>query len=164
MTVRFIFNVSKLLILFHRRLLWLNVVSMPLVTACWLLCLISASEHDPMLTYSMCGVIVLQSWFLLIGYCISNSRVRYGLYRLFLQIVGRKLPPLDDEDDIPHASTPRSGPGQQPTVRVLILHEHILIFFFDIEFLYFTNIYSLLYLTEFFQRAFVLKDNGCPFY
>ncbi|RZF37236.1 hypothetical protein LSTR_LSTR006562 [Laodelphax striatellus] len=82
-----------------RRLLWLNVVSLPLVTACWLLCLISASEHDPSLTYALSVTVVTQAWFLLFGYCLSNARVRSSIYRLMLQMIGRKVPPLDNEDD-----------------------------------------------------------------
>lgn len=90
-----------------------------MVAASWLLCLVSATEHSPILIYTMSVVVAAQAWFLLCGYCFCNARVRSGLLRGFMQLLGRKLPPLEEED-VPRPSSSQLC-SQNPTVSVLIL-------------------------------------------
>lgn len=99
-----------------RTILWLNVISLPMVAASWLLCLVSATEHSPTLVYSMSAVVAVQAWFLLCGYCLCNARVRSGLLRGIMQLLGRKLPPLEEED-VPQPSSSQLC-NQNPTVSV----------------------------------------------
>lgn len=96
-----------------RTLLWLNVISLPMVAASWLLCLVSATEHSSILIYSMSAVVAVQAWFLLCGYCLGNARVRSGLLRGVMQLLGRKLPPLEEED-VPRPSSSQVC-SQNPT-------------------------------------------------
>lgn len=78
-----------------RTLLWLSVVSLPLMGVMWVLAVLAASENSQMLSILLSGVVVLHSIFCLIGYCIINKRVRENLQRTFLRCMGRKVPLLD---------------------------------------------------------------------
>lgn len=98
-------------------MLWLNVISLPLVAATWVLCLVAATERSPLLTYAMSTIVAIQAWFLLCGYCLGNARVRSGLYRGLMQILGRKLPPLEEED-LPRPGSSQVSGQHQPVRKV----------------------------------------------
>lgn len=59
-----------------RTLLWLSVVSLPLMGVMWVLAVLAASEHSQLLSLLLSGVVLLHALFCLIGYCIINKRVR----------------------------------------------------------------------------------------
>ncbi|XP_008557612.1 protocadherin-like wing polarity protein stan [Microplitis demolitor] len=78
-----------------RTLLWLSVVSLPLLGATWTLAVLSASENSPMLSYLLSVSIVTHAAFSLIGYCFINGRVRRNLYLSLLRCFGKKSPLLE---------------------------------------------------------------------
>lgn len=78
-----------------RTLLWLSVVSLPLMGIMWVLAVLAASENSQLLSILLSAVVVLHAIFCLIGYCIINKRVRENLHRTFLRCMGRKVPLLD---------------------------------------------------------------------
>lgn len=78
-----------------RTLLWLSVVSLPLMGVMWVLAVLAASENSQLLSILLSGVVVLHAIFCLVGYCIINKRVRENLQRTFLRCMGRKVPLLD---------------------------------------------------------------------
>lgn len=78
-----------------RTLLWLSVVSLPLMGVMWVLAVLTASDNSQLLSILLSGVILLHAIFCLIGYCIINKRVRENLNRTFLRCMGRKVPLLD---------------------------------------------------------------------
>lgn len=78
-----------------RTLLWLSVVSLPLMGVMWVLAVLAASDNSQLLSILLSGVILLHAIFCLIGYCIINKRVRENLNRTFLRCMGRKVPLLD---------------------------------------------------------------------
>ncbi|KAI5754092.1 hypothetical protein M8J77_005676 [Diaphorina citri] len=81
-----------------RTLLWLNVVALPMLVAAWVFELVSATERDPKLTYAMAIAVPLHAWFLLTGYCFGNPRIRASMMRSIMRMMGRKLPPLPDDE------------------------------------------------------------------
>ncbi|XP_065199574.1 protocadherin-like wing polarity protein stan [Planococcus citri] len=92
-----------------RTLLWLSVVSLPLLVAVWMLELLAGTERDVILTYLLCIAIVVQAWFTLCGYCFGNARIRASLHRILMNLFGGKVPPIPDEDiDSPVKSTSHS--------------------------------------------------------
>lgn len=86
------------------------------MAAVWLLCLVRASESISLLTYAMAVLVPVQAWFLLCGYCLGNIRVRTSLHRAILRMMGRKLPPLPDDDPPRPSSSQTSQPHPVSTV------------------------------------------------
>lgn len=78
-----------------RTLLWLSVVSLPLMGVIWVLAVLAASDNSPLLSILLSAVVVIHAIFCLIGYCIINKRVRENLHRTILRCMGRKVPLLD---------------------------------------------------------------------
>lgn len=64
-----------------RTLLWLSVVSLPLLVLMWVLALLMASDHAPLLTYLLSLAVLVHAIFSIMGYCFINSRVRQHLFR-----------------------------------------------------------------------------------
>lgn len=80
--------------------------------------LLAATERDVILTYILCVTVVVQASFILSGYCFGNARIRASLHRIAMNIMGRKVPPLPQEDiDSPVKSTIHSN--NNPAVRLL---------------------------------------------
>ncbi|XP_067630827.1 protocadherin-like wing polarity protein stan [Eurosta solidaginis] len=108
-----------------RTLLWLSVVSLPMMGVMWVLAVLAASENSQMLSILLSGVVVLHSIFCLIGYCIINKRVRENLQRTFLRCMGRKVPLLDSSLVVSNSSHNVNGttrpnnflPGSYDTAR-----------------------------------------------
>ncbi|XP_055704133.1 protocadherin-like wing polarity protein stan [Phlebotomus papatasi] len=97
-----------------RTLLWLSVVSLPLMGVMWVLAVLSASENSQLLNVLLCVVVFIHAIFCLIGYCIINKRVRENLHRSFLRCMGRKVPLLDSSLVVSSSSqnvNPRSPGG-----------------------------------------------------
>lgn len=99
------------MIYYYRTLLWLSVVSLPLLGVMWVLAVLSASENSQLLTILLSITIVLHAIFCLIGYCIINKRVRENLRRTFLRCMGRKVPLLDSSLAVSSSS---QNVGSQP--------------------------------------------------
>lgn len=97
-----------------RTLLWLSVVSLPLMGVMWVLAVLSASENSQLLSLLLCVVVVIHAIFCLIGYCVINKRVRENLHRIGLRCMGKKVPLLDSSmaasNSSPNAN-PRSPGG-----------------------------------------------------
>ncbi|XP_030388378.1 protocadherin-like wing polarity protein stan [Scaptodrosophila lebanonensis] len=87
-----------------RTLLWLSVVSLPLMGVMWVLAVLAASENSQLLSLLLSGVVVLHALFCLIGYCIINKRVRENLQRTCLRCMGRKVPLLDSSMVVSNSS------------------------------------------------------------
>ncbi|XP_037826241.1 protocadherin-like wing polarity protein stan isoform X1 [Lucilia sericata] len=87
-----------------RTLLWLSVVSLPLMGVMWVLAVLAASESSQLLSMLLSGVVVLHAIFCLVGYCIINKRVRENLQRTFLRCMGRKVPLLDSSMVVSNSS------------------------------------------------------------
>ena len=99
-----------------RTLLWLSVVSLPLMGIMWVLAVLAASENSQLLTMLLSGAVVFHAFFCLIGYCIINKRVRENLNHTFLRCLGRKVPLLDSSQAVSVSSqnatsNPRSPGG-----------------------------------------------------
>lgn len=60
--------------------------------------LVAATERDSKLVYAMSVAVPAHAWFLLTGYCFGNPRIRVSLTRTVLRMLGRKLPPLPDDE------------------------------------------------------------------
>lgn len=91
------------------------MIALPLLVAVWMLELIVATERDVILTYLLSVVVVLQAWFTLGGFCFGNARIRASLCSVFLNLLGRKVPPIPEEDiDSPVKSVVH--PIHNPTV------------------------------------------------
>lgn len=87
-----------------RTLLWLSVVSLPLMGVMWVLAVLSASENSQLLSLLLCVVVVIHAVFCMIGYCVINKRVRENLHRIFLRCMGKKVPLLDSSMGISNSS------------------------------------------------------------
>lgn len=87
-------------IIIYRTLLWLSVVSLPLMGIMWVLAVLAASENSQLLTMLLSGTVVFHALFCLIGYCIINKRVRENLNHTFLRCLGRKVPLLDSSQAV----------------------------------------------------------------
>lgn len=101
---------------FCRTLLWLSVVSLPLMGIMWVLAVLAASENSQILTMLLSATVVFHAFFCLIGYCIINKRVRENLNHSFLRCLGRKVPLLDSSQAVSVSSqnatsNPRSPGG-----------------------------------------------------
>ncbi|KAJ4450280.1 hypothetical protein ANN_01700 [Periplaneta americana] len=80
-----------------RTLLWLSVVSLPLLGMAWVLAVLSVSERLPLLSYLLSVAVLVHAMFALIGYCFLNTRVRRNLYISLLRCLGKKVP-LDSSE------------------------------------------------------------------
>lgn len=78
-----------------RTLLWLSVVSLPLMGIMWVLAVLAASDSSQTLKVLLSAVLIIHAFFSIVGYCIINKRVRENLHRTFLRCLGRKVPLLD---------------------------------------------------------------------
>uniref|UniRef100_A0A182NV34 Protocadherin-like wing polarity protein stan n=1 Tax=Anopheles dirus TaxID=7168 RepID=A0A182NV34_9DIPT len=87
-----------------RTLLWLSVVSLPLLGIMWVLAVLSASENSQLLNMLLSAVVIMHSLFSVIGYCIINKRVRENLHNAFLRCMGRKVPLLESSIAISNSS------------------------------------------------------------
>nr|CAD7410402.1 unnamed protein product [Timema cristinae] len=81
-----------------RTLLWLSVVSLPLLGITWVLAMLSGSEGLPLLWYLVCLAVLTHAFFSLIGYCFLNTRVRRNLKLSLLRCLGKKVPPLETSE------------------------------------------------------------------
>ncbi|KAG7177210.1 Cadherin EGF LAG seven-pass G-type receptor 3-like [Homarus americanus] len=73
-------------------LLWLGILFLPLLGATWVLAVLSVSEDLEILHYFFSVFSLLTAVFILVGYCLLNSRVRDSLYFMFLTCTGKKVP------------------------------------------------------------------------
>uniref|UniRef100_A0A336MVD4 CSON001872 protein n=1 Tax=Culicoides sonorensis TaxID=179676 RepID=A0A336MVD4_CULSO len=87
-----------------RTLLWLSVVSLPLIGLMWVLQVLTASENSQLLSVLLSVVVVVHAIFCLIGYCIINKRVRENLRHTALRCMGRKVPLLESSVAISNSS------------------------------------------------------------
>lgn len=98
-----------------RTLLWLSVVSLPLMGVMWVLAVLSASENSQLLSLLLCAIVVIHAIFCMIGYCVINKRVRENLHRTMLRCMGKKVPLLDSSMAVSSSShnvgNPRSPGG-----------------------------------------------------
>ena len=109
-------------ILLCRTLLWLSVVSLPLLGMAWILAVLSVSERLSLLSYMLSVAVLAHALFALIGYCFLNTRVRRNLYVSLLRCVGKKVP-LDSSEGTTGGTSSHSHQGgtagQQHTVRTI---------------------------------------------
>ena len=105
-----------------RTLLWLSVVSLPLLGMAWILAVLSVSERLSLLSYMLSVAVLAHALFALIGYCFLNTRVRRNLYVSLLRCVGKKVP-LDSSEGTTGGTSSHSHQGgtagQQHTVRTI---------------------------------------------
>lgn len=94
-----------------RTLLWLSVVSLPLMGIMWVLSVLSASESSEIFSISLSAVVLLHAFFSIIGYCIINKRVRENLNNTFLRCMGKKVPLLDSSLVISSSNSGNRTPG-----------------------------------------------------
>lgn len=76
----------------YRTLLWLGILFLPLLGATWVLAVLSVSENLEILHYFFSVFSLLTAVFILVGYCLLNSRVRDSLYFMFRACMGKKVP------------------------------------------------------------------------
>lgn len=93
----------------HRTLLWLAVVSLPLMGIMWVLSVLAASENSEILTMLLSGAIVIHAIFCMIGYCVINKRVRENIRNTCLRCMGQKVPLLDSSQAISVSSQNAAG-------------------------------------------------------
>ncbi|XP_055533079.1 protocadherin-like wing polarity protein stan isoform X2 [Wyeomyia smithii] len=87
-----------------RTLLWLSVVSLPLMGIMWVLAVLAASESSQLLKILLSATVIIHAFFSVVGYCVINKRVRENLHRTFLRCMGRKVPLLDSSLAISNSS------------------------------------------------------------
>lgn len=75
-----------------RTLLWLGILFLPLLGATWVLAVLSVSEDLEILHYFFSVFSLLTAMFILVGYCLLNSRVRDSLYFMIRTCMGKKVP------------------------------------------------------------------------
>ncbi|CAB3374160.1 Hypothetical predicted protein [Cloeon dipterum] len=98
-----------------RTLLWLAVVSLPMLGLTCVLAILAASDQEPVFFYLLSAAIILQATFALLGYCVINEKVRRSLYCLALRCMGKKAPiDMTDMADI----TVQSSLGGNSTINV----------------------------------------------
>lgn len=108
--------------LFCRTLLWLSVISLPLLVTMWVLALLMASDHSPMLTYLLSLTVLVHAVFSLLGYCFVNQRVRQNLFRSIMHCMGKKVPLLETTSVMGAASTSSHNISMQASRSALAYH------------------------------------------
>lgn len=78
-----------------RTLLWVSVITLPLLGTTWILALLNASERLPLLTPALSVAVLIHAAFSLGGYCFANNRVRENLLRSIMKCMGKKVPLLE---------------------------------------------------------------------
>lgn len=94
-----------------RTLLWLSVVSLPLMGIMWVLSVLTASESVEIYNLTLSACVLVHAFFSLIGYCIINRRVRENLHSTFLRCMGKKVPLLDSSVVISTSTSGNRTPG-----------------------------------------------------
>ncbi|CRK90013.1 CLUMA_CG003735, isoform A [Clunio marinus] len=94
-----------------RTLLWLSVVSLPLMGVMWVLSILAASESSEIFSLALSGCVLVHAFFSIIGYCIINKRVRENLNNTFLRCLGRKVPLLDSSVVVSTSTSGNRTPG-----------------------------------------------------
>lgn len=94
-----------------RTLLWLSVVSLPLMGVMWVLSVLAASESSEIFSLTLSACVLVHAFFSIIGYCIINKRVRENLNNTFLRCMGRKVPLLDSSVVVSSSTSGNRTPG-----------------------------------------------------
>lgn len=94
-----------------RTLLWLSVVSLPLMGVMWVLSVLAASESSEIFSLTLSACILVHAFFSIIGYCIINKRVRENLNNTFLRCMGKKVPLLDSSVVVSSSISGNRTPG-----------------------------------------------------
>lgn len=94
-----------------RTLLWLSVVSLPLMGVMWVLSVLSASESSEVFSLTLSACVLVHAFFSIIGYCIINKRVRENLNNTFLRCMGKKVPLLDSSVVVSSSTSGNRTPG-----------------------------------------------------
>jgi cadherin EGF LAG seven-pass G-type receptor 1 len=94
-----------------RTLLWLSVVSLPLMGIMWVLSVLSASESVELYSLTLSACVILHAIFSIVGYCIINKRVRENLNNTFLKCMGKKVPLLDSSLVVSSSTSGNRTPG-----------------------------------------------------
>ncbi|VEN51222.1 unnamed protein product, partial [Callosobruchus maculatus] len=100
-----------------RTLLWVSVVSLPLLGATWTIALLNASERHTLLTPMLSAAVLVHAGFSLAGYCFANNRVRQNLARSIMRCIGKKVPLLDTGSVIGAPSTSSQNISHTPHSR-----------------------------------------------
>ncbi|KAL7022348.1 hypothetical protein ACKWTF_012208 [Chironomus riparius] len=94
-----------------RTLLWLSVVSLPLMGIMWVLSILSASESVEIYNLALSACVLVHAIFSIIGYCIINKRVRENLHNTFMRCMGKKVPLLDSSLAVSSSNSGNRTPG-----------------------------------------------------
>lgn len=94
-----------------RTLLWLSVVSLPLMGVMWVLSVLAASESSEIFSLALSACVLIHAMFSIIGYCIINKRVRENLNNTFLRCMGKKVPLLDSSVVVSTSTSGNRTPG-----------------------------------------------------
>lgn len=94
-----------------RTLLWLSVVSLPLMGIMWVLSVLTASESIEAYNLALSACVIVHAFFSIIGYCIINKRVRENLHNTFMRCMGKKVPLLDSSLVISSSTSGNRTPG-----------------------------------------------------
>jgi len=86
-----------------RTLVWLGLALLPVTVTVWVLSVLSSSDTSEVLFYAFSLCSVLESIFILLGYCLLNRRVRQGLLRL----AGQKG--VEDDSPSPQFDNPAAA-------------------------------------------------------
>lgn len=105
-----------------RTLLWLSVISLPLLVMMWVLALLIASDHNPLLTYLLSFTVLLHGIFAILGYCFVNERVRQNLLRSIMFCMGKKVPLLETTSVMGVTSTSSHNISMQASRSALAYH------------------------------------------
>lgn len=105
-----------------RTLLWLSVISLPLLVMMWVLALLMASDHSPILTYLLSFSVLIHSIFAILGYCFVNQRVRQNLFRSIMYCMGKKVPLLETTSVMGVTSTSSHNISMQASRSALAYH------------------------------------------
>lgn len=88
----------------------------------WVLALLMASDHSPLLTYLLSLAVLIHAIFAILGYCFVNQRVRQNLFRSVMYCMGKKVPLLETTSVMGGASTSSHNINMQASRSALAYH------------------------------------------
>lgn len=79
-----------------KTLLWLSMILLPLLGASWIFSLMASNDTVEELNYSSILLSILSSFYVFVGYCLVNKRVRYNIKITWYRLKGMKITHLEE--------------------------------------------------------------------
>jgi len=79
-----------------KTLLWLSVILLPILGSTWVFALLSSNDTYEEINYAFITLCIVSSFYVFIGYCIVNRRVRHNLKITWYRLKGLKIGHLEE--------------------------------------------------------------------